>query len=48
MLDPEVHDEQYEQRGARDALQIPVECSSRHKIHFGIVSRKGAKAQSIF
>lgn len=28
VLDPEVHDEQHEQRGARDALQVPVESSS--------------------
>ncbi len=30
VLDPEVHDEQHEQRGARDALQVPVKRSSRH------------------
>ena len=31
VLDPEVHDEQHKQGGARDALQIPVDCSSRHE-----------------
>ena len=30
VLDPEVHDEQHQQGGARDALQVPVECSAGH------------------
>ena len=28
VLDPEVHDEQHEEGGSRDALQVPVDCSS--------------------
>ena len=31
VLDPEVHDEQHEQGGACDALEIPVDCASGHK-----------------
>jgi hypothetical protein len=30
VLDPKVHDEEHQQGGARDALQVPVEGSSRH------------------
>src|SRR3954469_11488197 len=30
MLDPEVHDEQHQQRGACDALEVPVDGASGH------------------
>ena len=29
VLDPEVHDEQHQQGGACDALQVPVDCAVR-------------------
>jgi hypothetical protein len=31
VLHPEVHDEQHQQGGARDALQVPFDGSSGHK-----------------
>jgi hypothetical protein len=30
VLDPEVHDEEHQEGGAGDALQVPVDCSSGH------------------
>jgi hypothetical protein len=31
VLDPKVHDQQHQQGGARDALEVPVDGSTRHE-----------------